>query len=320
MARIVRSGLLFALLGLLLYAGLYAAADRLVYRTGQSNPVYKIATAPAPDYDWVVLGASHAMTLDFAAFAGEIERATGQRVINLAAQGTGPLYQRFVLEEFARSHRARRLLYVVDSFAFYSPRWNEERFADAKLLRRTPFSPAVARRMYEYVRHEGVPATALLDYLSGFSKVNDRGRFARDAWEGEAQFERVYRTSSSAIAKRMEYLYPDGLTPRLRDRYLGELAELLDFARAQGMEPVVAKMPLPDAFRRKLPDEDVFDEALAAVLAPRGIALHDFSGGIGEPKFYFDSDHLNRSGLALFLERDLGPVLSGGLPARAAAR
>ncbi|HET9651265.1 MAG TPA: hypothetical protein VFP36_03705, partial [Usitatibacter sp.] len=182
------------------------------------------------------------------------------------------------------------------------------------------FSPRVALHLLEYVRHEGVETTALLDYASGFSKVNDRTRFARDAWEGEAQFERVYRTSSSAIAKRIEYLYPDGLTPAFRERYLRELARLLDFARSQGMEAAVVKMPLPDAFRRKLPDEDVFDEALAAVLAPRGIELRDFSGAIGEPKFYFDSDHLNRGGLALFLERDLAPVLSGAVPAQASAR
>ncbi|MGE5094235.1 MAG: hypothetical protein ACM3SO_03795 [Betaproteobacteria bacterium] len=320
MRRLLRSGLLFALFGAIMYAAVYVAADRLVYRTGQSNPLYKIATAAAREYDWVILGASHAMTLDFAAFAGEIERASGQRVVNLAAQGTGPLYQRFVLEEFARSHRARRVLYVVDSFAFYSRRWNEERFGDAKLLRRTPFSPRVALHLLQYVRHEGVEPTALLDYVSGFSKVNDRDRFARDAWEGEAQFERVYRTSSSAVAKRIQYLYPDGLTPALRERYLGELAQLLDFARSQGMEAVVVKMPLPDAFRRKLPDEDVFDEALAAMLAPRGIGLRDFSQAIGEPKFYFDSDHLNRGGLALFLERDLAPVLSGTVSPQASAR
>jgi hypothetical protein len=310
MRRVLRSGILFALLGLALYAAVYVAADRQVYRTGQANAFYKIATAPEREFDWVILGASHAMTLDFAAFSGEVERATGQRVLNLAAQGTGPLYQRFVLEEFARNHRARRVLYVIDSFAFYSRRWNEERFGDAKLLRRTPFSPRVAMHLLRYVRDEGVDATAFLDYASGFSKVNDRDRFARDAWEGEAQFERVYRTSSSAIAKRMEYLYSEGLDAGTRGRYLGELADLIDFARANGMEVTVVKMPVPDAFRRKLPDEAAFDEALAAILAPRGVVVHDFSSAIGEPRFYFDSDHLNRGGLALFLDRDLAPVLA----------
>ncbi len=316
MKPLARSALLFTAIGLALYAALYAAADRLVYATGHANPIFKIAAARHRDLDWVILGASHAMPLDFADSNATIERATGRRVLNLAAPGTGPLYQRFVLEEFVEGHRARRLLYLADSFAFRSAQWNEARFGDAKLLRRTPFRLATAARLGRYVRREGVDPLALLDYTSGFSKLNDRTRFARDAWEGEAQFERVQRPSASAVAKRIEYLYPGPASPAELERYLGELGELLDVARAHGIEPAVAKMPLPDAFRARLPEEAAFDAALAKLLAARGVALHDFSGSIGEARFYFDTDHLNRAGLARFVERDLGPLLAGGaLPA-----
>jgi len=36
-----------------------------------------------------------------------------------------------------------------------------------------------------------VDARAVLDYVSGFSKINNRERFQRDVWEGDAQFERA---------------------------------------------------------------------------------------------------------------------------------
>jgi hypothetical protein len=94
-----------------------------------------IGGAPTAQYrtvDWVILGASHAMPLDFADFNAQMERETRLRILNLAAPDAGPLYNRFVLEDFLRAHRARNLLYVVDSFAFYSRTWNEDRFADAK--------------------------------------------------------------------------------------------------------------------------------------------------------------------------------------------
>ena len=81
--------------------------------------------------------------------------------------------------------------------------------ADAKLIRGTPFAPAIARLMGNYVRRDGVDPRALLDYVSGFSKINNRDRFQRDAWEGEAQFDRIYRTSATAVGQRIAYLYPD---------------------------------------------------------------------------------------------------------------
>ena len=137
MKRLARTTLAFVAIGLAIYAGLYAAAERLVQRTAHANPIHKIEAAGDEAYDWIILGASHAMPLDFADFNAQVlEKATGLRIINLAAQGTGPLYQRFVLEEFLRGRKARNVLYVVDSFAFYSREWNEDRLQDAFLKNR----------------------------------------------------------------------------------------------------------------------------------------------------------------------------------------
>jgi len=217
-----------------------------------------------------------------------------------------------VFEHFLRQHRARKLLYVVDSFAFYSRTWNEDRFADAKLLRRTPLEAATARRLWRYVRHEHADARALLDYLTGFSKINNRERFQRDVWEGEAQFDRVYRPSATAVAKRIAYLFPEKTPASNRERYLAALAALAALAQREGMRVVVLKMPVPPGFRSQLPDEAAFDEALARVLAAQRVPFHDFSARLAEPRFYFDTDHLNRAGLAEFLARDLRPVLESG--------
>ncbi len=57
---------------------------------------------------------------------------------------------------------------------------------------------------------------------------------------------------------------------------------------------------------------DVAAEALARLLAARQVPLHDFSGRLAEPRFYFDTDHLNRAGLTELLARDLGAVLESG--------
>jgi hypothetical protein len=313
MKRLVKSALLFIAIGLAIYAGVYYAAERLMLHNGRSNPLFKIATAQESTVDWVILGASHAMPLDFADFNAQMERETGLRILNLAAPGTGPLYNRFVLEHFLRTHRARNLLYVVDSFAFYSRTWNEERFADARLLRRTPFEPAIARRLWDYARHEGVDARAVLDYVTGFSKINNRERFERDIWEGEAQFDRVYRPSASAVKKRITYLYPDKTAATALSRYAEEFSTLIATARQAGAGVVVIRMPLPSQYRSELPHEAVFDEAISRLCSKREVRFHDFSRAMDEPRFYFDTDHLNRAGLTQFFAQYLKPILA---PAR----
>ena len=310
MKTLLRPALLFVAIGLALYLALYAAAEALVWRHGRSNPLFKVAQLEQADVDWVVLGASHAMPLDFDDFNAGLQRASGQRLLHLAGPGTGPLYNRFVLEQFLLRHRARHLLYAVDAFAFYSRTWNEDRFSDARLLRRTPWDPAVAARLLRYVRDEGVAATSWLDYVSGFSKINNAERFAVDAWEGESQFERVARPSKSALAKRIAYMYPQQTSTAARERYLAVLSELLGLARRHGMQAVLVKMPLPAAFRAQLPGEAQFDAALQRVAAAQGARLVDFSGALPDARLYFDTDHLNRQGLTAFATTALLPLLA----------
>jgi hypothetical protein len=307
---LARRALAFAGLGLLLYALLAAATEQLVRSTGHGNPFFKIATMQAPAVDWVILGTSHAMPLDFGGTRQDLQTRTGQLFVNLAATGTGPLYNRFVFEQFLAGHRTRNLLLVVDSFAFQSATWNEERFADAKLLARTPFEPALAGRLWQFVRHDGVAARAWLDYATSFSKLNNRDRFKEDRWEGEDQFDRLWRPSVSAVSKRMQYLYPDGTTPAARERYLGQLSRIIAAARQSGTRVIVVKLPTTAQYRGQLPDEPAFDAALARVLADADVPFHDFSGVLPQPRYYFDSDHLNRAGVKEVVDRYLLPLLT----------
>lgn len=309
MRQLVRRAAAFAGLGLVLYALLFAAAEQLVQRTGHANPLFKIAATREQAVDWVVLGTSHAMPLAFSDTEAAVQRRTGLRLLNLAAPGTGPLYNRFVIGQFLRERRAGNLLFVVDSFAFYSRTWNEDRFADAKLLARTPYRPAIAAGLWQFVRDDGVSPRALADYAAGFSRINNRDRFQDDRWEGEAQFERTWRPSASAVRKRLAYLYPDGTPDAALDRYLAELSRVLALAQGAGMRVVVVKLPTPAQYRSQLPQEAQFDGALARVLGTAGVPLHDWSATLPDARFYFDSDHLNRDGVNELLARHLVPVL-----------
>lgn len=310
MKNFVRSALVFVAIGLAIYGCIYWLADRLVYATGRSNPLFKIETATRTDYDWVILGASHAMTLDFADLNAVMERETGLSILNLASTGSGPLYNRFVLEQFLRQHQAKHLLFVVDEFSFRSAEWNEGRFADAKLLRATPFKLDIARGLVRYCRDEGVTPLAVLDYISGFSKINNRARFQRDQWEGEAQFDRVYRPSPPMVKKRIDYLYPAPAAPDVVDRYMTEFADLVALAQQHGMQIVLLKMPTPEQFRVARPEDPAFTAAIAHLVSERSLGFYDLSAALPEPRYYFDTDHLNRAGVTEFFGKHLKSILS----------
>ena len=300
----------FIMVAALVYAALVAGSEVLVYAQGHANPFFKVATAERRDYDWLILGASHAMPLAFGDSEAMIESATGQSVINLAVQGAGPLYNRLVLDQFLERHRASGLIYAVDSFAFRAPLWNEDRVADPGLLARTPYDPSLLVRLWQYVLRDGLSPLAALDYSFGFSKVNNRDRFARDVWDGEAQFERRYRPSARAENERIAYLYPQGSADAARlARYLGDFDRLIGQALAAGMTVRIVKMPLPASFHGKLPDEQGFDRALGALMESRGLSVEDDSLLLQGAEYYFDSDHLGRLGVEAFIQRRLVPLM-----------
>ncbi|MFU0504636.1 hypothetical protein [Pseudaminobacter sp. NGMCC 1.201702] len=305
------SAMRFTVIGLALYVLLFAGAEWLVHRNGHMNPVFKIDAATHHDFDWVILGASHAMPLDFDGFNMMMEQESGTRILNLAGPGTGPLHQRFVLEYFLREHRTRNILYVADGFAFQSPVWNEERIADPKLLGWMPFHPALIGLLWTYVRHEGIDPRAPADYATGFSKINNRDRFRLDTWEGEASFHHVFRPSALAEKKRVEYLYhdvPDGAGQQAR--YLEVLGRLLDLAQAHGTMVTITKFPLPSRFQTLLKGEAEFDAALRTLAASHRADFTDLSDAIAEPRFYADTDHLNRAGVTELFSRHLKNVLA----------
>jgi hypothetical protein len=305
-----RRTVLFLLIGALLYGFAFFVSERLVYQFGDTNPFFKIATMTSPDVDWLILGASHAMPFDFADTKAAMERETGQTILNLASPGTGPLYNCFVLDHFFDQHRTKNILYVADSFAFYSSTWNEKRFEDAKLLRRTPLDLGLVKRFLQYTIQAGIDPRAFLDYITGFSKLNNSDRFKLDVWEGEADFEREFRPSAFATRKRIAYLYPESFPdPHAFERYLDYFEKLLDTAARRGVNLIIVKLPVPEDFYSKLPSEALFDQKLWELLSRKGLSFIDFSHSIRDARFYSDTDHLNQAGVQLFFKNYLQSIL-----------
>ena len=310
-----RAGL-FLLIGVVIYTGCYAAAEALVYRYAHSNRFYAVRATPPTRFDYVILGASHAAVFDYRDMNRRLEELTSAKIMNLAVVGGGVTVNRLLFDYFLTRHRTSAIVYVVDSFAFYSAEWNERRLQDRRLFVRAPFDPSLAVLLL------GRPATRSVaaDYITGFSKINNRDRFVPDRVpEAGARFDRRYRPVPQIDRERLAYLYPAArVEPGTFQKYLGELDALISEAERRGMAFIAIKPPIPDRVARMIPGEAEFDGALAAIVERRRIEFHDFSHVGNDEALFQDTDHLNRTGVLKFFESSLAPVLARKLPAVAA--
>lgn len=304
--RFVRTAAVFLVIGIALYLGVYVVSERLVYEYAKTNKFYLVKTAPAVKYDYVVLGASHAAALGYQDMTARLEAMTGKRIINLALVGGGIRVSRLIYDYFLARHQAQGLVYVVDSFAFYSRTWNEERLQDTRLFLRAPFDPTLAGLLLR----DPVTRSIGVDYLTGFSKINNKDRFADDVTpEERTRFLRPYRPVKQIDDQRLEYLYPAQIDEALTTRYFAEFEALLKDATARGIRVMVVKPPIPERVAARLPGEAQFDARLTALLARLNIPLHDFTHVGNDDKLFYDTDHLNRDGVLGFFEQSLAPVL-----------
>jgi hypothetical protein len=304
--RMLRRWALFVGLGLLLYAGLALWAEARVRATGETNRFFQIWAAEPRTFDAVILGASHAMPLGYGGMEEEIEAATGRSLMNLSNEGAGVMVNALVLDRFLRSHEARHVVYVVDSFAFTADDWNEARVRDGSLLRRAPFDPLLVATLLDHPWAWG----ALPGYLSFVPKVNAALDLGPDRTEAElSRFDRTHRPSEQVDAQRIDYLFAPGEGEAALDRYLGELAALAERARAAGAAVTLLKMPTPPRYRDRLPFEPAFDARLAALARDTGARLVDHADRLPGDENYYDTDHLNRTGVTAYLGAGLLEVL-----------
>jgi hypothetical protein len=304
----LRRGLLFTAIGLLLYLALYVVADQLVYQHTLRNRFYAIKTAPHAHYDSVILGASRAAVFDYEDMNARLEQLTGSKILNLSVVGGGLTINRLLLEYFLVGHTTSQVVYFVDSFVFYSRQWNEDRLNDVQLINRAPFDPALARLLL------GNSATRSigLDYILGFSKINNPDRFKLDISEDEAtKFNTAYRPVRQIDLQRIRYLYPEQVDRAVFQHYLAEFEAFVQYLKERNIRLIVIKSPIPERVYRMLPNEQEFDAALGALLERYGVEFHDLSLAVNDERLYYNTDHLNRMGVLYFYDHFLGKILSG---------
>lgn len=301
-----RNSLIFIFVGIVIYLLVFVAADQWVYRTAKRNRFFGVKTA-ATNYDVVILGASHAAVFDYEDMNAQLEQLSGKKIINLSIVGAGVTVNRLLFDYFLAQHQTKQVVYFMDSFALYASDWNENRLQDVRLFDRAPSDPTLVQMLWQNPASRSIA----LDYTLGFSKINNPDRFKPDITDDEAtKFKGTYRPVPQIDKQRLEYLYPKPKDPVVFQHYLNEFENMLRYLQSRNIRVLVIKPPLPERIYRQLPNESEFDTALKALLERNSVEFHDYSLVSNDEKFFFNPDHLNRTGVLNFYQNYLTALLT----------
>jgi len=301
-----KTALVFTLIGLALYLALLAIAEVRVRATGERNPFFQIATAAPGEADVVILGASHAMPLGFEGIDTLLKERSGRDVMVLAIEGGGVVPNALLLDALLRKTEPRTIVYALDTFAFLSGQWNEERLNDSDLYARAPLDGAIIEAMLA----EPSAWRNLPGYLLGFDKVNRILNPGVDRSEAElTKFDRTYRANDRIDDQRVAYLFRDAPV-ELMEGYVERLAEMAAEAQQVGSEFAILLMPAPPRYTSRLPQShEAVMKQIQQVAVARGLCVIDHTGLLQGDENYYDTDHLNRTGAEAYVSGALADVL-----------
>lgn len=288
-----KRALIFVLIGLLLYIVLLAYAETKVRETGERNPFFQIAMNAEKGTDVVILGASHAMPLGFEGIKPLVEQTSGRNVTVLAIEGGGVVPNSVILNALLNKSKPRTVIYVLDTFAFLSPQWNEDRLNDSELYARAPLDKAILDALLaEKAAWRNVPS-----YLLGFDKINRLSNPGVDRSEAElTKFDKTYRPNDRIDDQRVAYLFPDS-PAELMQNYVDRLGAMAAAAKQAGSEFILLQMPVPPRYTSRLPEShQAVLERVQAVAQAQGVCVIDHTEALPGDENYYDTDHLNRTG------------------------
>ena len=105
--------------------------------------------------------------------------------------------------------------------------------------------------------------------------------------------------------------HPDGVADVAAENspYFSEFEDLIREVQSQDIRISIVRAPIPVWMRAMIPSEPQFDTTLRALLDRYDVEIHDFSGVHNDEASYFDSDHLNQTGVLSFFENHLAETL-----------
>ncbi len=258
--------------------------------------VFKFVLEKDRSFDVIIAGTSHAGVLTGPNHFRTILELKVKSMGNLAVGGGGILVQKMLLSRFfENSNSTRAVIYLVDPWAFLSSKANESSIANKDFV----FSWVMVLDMLRF----GFNAKAIWPYFTYRFAFRPPGLCSSS---GSAYLTRF--PSQDVIDRRVKYMNSDvDMTAPRFERYLAEFLELADDLHQRNIGFVVV---VPPTLIDQWPGMEMMIERLEAKSVQHNFLFLDASHSIRDLEYYYDADHLNSRGAALFTRNYLRPLLN----------
>lgn len=286
---------------IVLWAGLQAFQFRYRYDNSQTEACVRV-TPKDQKFDLVFIGSSRARSLSRNGNHALVEKILNAKVLNIsrAAGGVVPEYV-YLSYFYDRGNAARKLVYFVDPFGFFSPQYNENNeFAEIEPLQPLFLWEMIkahiaAKQIYRYLENQ----------ISWFM-------FSEKPVNAGSMEDQIQKIDPEAIRKRMGSLYFDGADPALFASHAPYLRKILDLALSRGTEQVYLIFA-PTRITKEPGAETVLGLIRQTLADPKyqgKVHFVDHREAMPGLLGFRDHDHMNTVGVVNYTQRYLRKVLS----------
>lgn len=266
--------------------------SRYVYRQWNSE-AHLYGVPKNTVYDIIILGASHGRVLSSTGNHLRLEEILSKKILNLSKTSAGVIPAKIYLEYFySQGNSTKIVYYIIDPFIFYSSKWNEDNY----FLEDEPFK-------FDFL------AVALRQKLSKEVIINYiRSKFSYFWFVGQkpvmikSQDDFLMAINNEAVQKRLQVLYPQGISNNNFERYIEILEEIIVLANKNNNHVVFI---FPSTLLGDLPGKEKVLHALEAIKQKNNIEIYDFSDAVKDSWYFSDHDHFNTIGVEMFTSRYL---------------
>ncbi|MEK9173459.1 MAG: hypothetical protein AAB594_02735 [Patescibacteria group bacterium] len=256
-------------------------------------------------YDLVILGTSHAREFSNGDNHQVVQAMLGKSFLNLSKSLAGVLPQKFYLSYFFKEkNKTEKILYFIDPFVLYSIDANEER-----LFNDEPFRMDVLWGLAE----NGFSKTVIYNYLKSNISRLKINPLAWLPFEPNLGTKNKYRAGGDFKPIDVKLLdqtvgnYYNGLDEQEFSKSALRLKNIIELAEQHQARMVFV---IPPTQWRIDPGKEDAKKLMFDLKEKHQVEFHDLSESVKNPKFYKDSDHLNKDGVVYFTERFLKPILN----------
>ncbi len=243
------------------------------------------------NFDFVLMGTSHAREFSRSGNHRVIETATGKTFFNLSkGSGHGGLLPNLSAWKYftKRGNMTKHVIYFVDPWVFFSTKWNEENY----FLEDEP----IKAELFWLTVRSGYSPGVLLNYFK--SKIKP-SYFSIKPISEQANNKYLSKIDTVLVHKQNEKNYLDGLDKTIYQKYKLQFSLFVSSLLANNIKVTLI---MPPTLLGEEPGSKMVREFL---LQLKGVEFYDHTSLIQDKKLFYDLHHMNSEGIFMYFTQNM---------------